>query len=528
MKKVKLYDTILRDGSQGEGISFSVEDKLKIVRKLDALGIDYIEGGNPGSNPKDAKFFRRVKNIRFKNAKLTAFGSTRRAKKRAEGDPSLQALLKAGTPVVTIFGKSWDLHVRDVLKTTPEENLRMIKDSLRFMKKKGKEVIFDGEHFFDGYKNNRDYALKTLKVSQEAGADWLVLCDTNGGTMPYEIESIIKEVKKRFKIPLGIHTHDDSGMAVANSVIAVKLGATQVQGTINGYGERCGNANLCSIIPNLKLKLGIDCLTERQLKNLTAVSRFIDELANLAHNEKHPYVGSSAFAHKGGMHVDAVRKNPVSFEHVEPELVGNRRRVLISELSGKSNILYKAMEYNLDLKKDTPQARKILEDLKKLEDEGYQFEGAEGSFELLMRKAMGKHRTFFDLEGFRVSVEKREDNRLISEATIKVRVGGKREHTASEGDGPVNALDNALRKALEKFYPVLKKVHLTDYKVRILNPETGTEAITRVLIESSDDKESWGTVGVSANIIEASWRALVDSIEYRLLKERERKTSRDA
>ena len=528
MKKVKLYDTILRDGSQGEGISFSVEDKLKIVRKLDALGIDYIEGGNPGSNPKDAKFFRRVKNIRFKNAKLTAFGSTRRAKKRAEGDPSLQALLKAGTPVVTIFGKSWDLHVRDVLKTTPEENLRMIKDSLRFMKKKGKEVIFDGEHFFDGYKNNRDYALKTLKVSQEAGADWLVLCDTNGGTMPYEIESIIKEVKKRFKIPLGIHTHDDSGMAVANSVIAVKLGATQVQGTINGYGERCGNANLCSIIPNLKLKLGIDCLTERQLKNLTAVSRFIDELANLAHNEKHPYVGSSAFAHKGGMHVDAVRKNPVSFEHVEPELVGNRRRVLISELSGKSNVLYKAMEYNLDLKKDTPQARKILEDLKKLEDEGYQFEGAEGSFELLMRKAMGKHRTFFDLEGFRVSVEKREDNRLISEATIKVRVGGKREHTASEGDGPVNALDNALRKALEKFYPVLKKVHLTDYKVRILNPETGTEAITRVLIESSDDKESWGTVGVSANIIEASWRALVDSIEYRLLKERERKTSRDA
>lgn len=523
MQKVKVYDTTLRDGSQGEGISFSVEDKLKIMQKLDALGIHYIEGGWPGSNPKDVKFFQRVKTLALKNTKIAAFGSTRRAKIKVEADLNLKALLEAETPVVTIFGKSWHLHIKDVLKTTLPENLKMIGDSIKYLKSKGREVIFDAEHFFDGYKNNQGYALKTLKVAQEAGADSLVLCDTNGGTMPYEIQKIIEEVQKKISTPLGIHTHNDSEMAVANTIMAVKLGVEQVQGTINGYGERCGNANLCSLIPNLKLKLGVNCITDKQMENLTKVSRFVDELANLAHNEKQPYVGNSAFAHKGGMHVNAVRKNPASFEHIKPELVGNHRRILISELSGKSNILYKAKEYNLDLEKGAPEVQKILEDLKKLEEEGYQFEGAEGSFELLMRKALGKHRTFFSLEGFRVIVEKREDNKLVSEATIKVNVEGKEEHTTSEGDGPVDALDNALRKALERFYPILKQVYLTDYKVRILNPETGTEAITRVLIESSDGEKSWGTVGVSENIMEASWQALVDSIEYKLLKESEKK-----
>ncbi|MCK4326248.1 citramalate synthase, partial [bacterium] len=439
-----------------------------------------IEGGWPGSNPKDLNFFKEVRKFHLKHAKIAAFGSTRRADKTAGRDVNLKAMLKAETPTVTIFGKSWTLHVEKVLKTNLKRNLEMIDSSISYVKSRGREVIYDAEHFFDGYKDNPQYALKTLKVAEEAGADWIVLCDTNGGAMPYEVESICREVKRRIKTPLGIHTHNDSGMAVANSIMAVKEGCTQVQGTVNGYGERCGNADLCLVIPNLKLKLGISCISDKQLQSIGEISRYVSELANIVPDDHQPFVGASAFAHKGGMHVDAVRKTPLSFEHIKPELVGNRRRVLVSELSGKSNVLYKADQVGLDLRKDKSQtsAKKILKLLKDLEHRGYQFEAADGSFELLMKKALGKYKKLFDLEGFRVSVEKREDNRLISEATIKVRVGKKRERTAAEGDGPVNALDNALRKALEKFYPSLSEMHLSDFKVRILDPEAGTAAQT--------------------------------------------------
>lgn len=519
MRKVKIYDTTLRDGMQGEGVSFSLKDKLAIAKKLDELGIHYIEGGWPGSNPKDIDFFKEVGKIPLKQAKIVAFGSTRRANKTVGNDPNLKIMLSAGTPTVAIFGKSWTLHVKKVLGTTLQKNLKMIKDSVSFMKSKGREVIYDAEHFFDGYKDNPEYALRTLKVAEKAGADWIVLCDTNGGVVPYEIEAISRKVKREIKAPLGIHTHNDSGMAVANSIMAVKVGCTQVQGTINGYGERCGNADLCSVIPNLKLKLGISCISHEQLRSLKGTSHYVSELANIIPDDRQPFVGNSAFAHKGGMHVDAVRKTPLSFEHIKPELVGNRQRVLVSELSGKGNILYKASQFGLDLPKDSPETKKIVKVLKELEHRGYQFEAAEGSFELLMKKSLGKYKKLFDLEGFRVSVEKREDNRLISEATIKVKVKGMREHTAAEGDGPVNALDNALRKALEKFYPTLADMHLSDFKVRILDPKSGTAAQTRVLIESRDHKDTWGTVGVSENIIEASWQALVDSIEYKLLKD---------
>ncbi|MCK4437215.1 citramalate synthase [bacterium] len=521
MPQAKLYDTTLRDGMQGEGISFSLKDKVAIVKKLDGLGIHYIEGGWPGSNPKDINFFKEIRKIRLKQAKMCAFGATRRADKTAGRDVNLKAMLKAETPTATIFGKGWTLHVEKVLKTNLKRNLEMIEDSISYVKSKGREVIYDAEHFFDGYRDNAQYALETLKVAEEAGADWIVLCDTNGGAMPYEVENICREVRRRIKTPLGIHTHNDSGMAVANSIMAVKEGCTQVQGTINGYGERCGNADLCLVIPNLKLKLGISCISDKQLQSIGEISRYVSELANIVPDDHQPFVGASAFAHKGGMHVDAVRKTPLSFEHIKPELVGNRRRVLVSELSGKSNVLYKADQVGLDLRKDKSQtsAKKILKLLKDLEHRGYQFEAADGSFELLMKKALGKHKKLFDLEGFRVSVEKREDNRLISEATIKVRVGKKREHAAAEGDGPVNALDNALRKALEKFYPSLSEMHLSDFKVRILDPEAGTAAQTRVLIESRDHRDTWSTVGVSENIIEASWQALVDSIEYKLLKD---------
>lgn len=514
---VKLYDTTLRDGMQGEGVSFSLDDKLKIAKKLDTLGIHYIEGGWPGSNPKDIKFFQKVKSLRLKNSTIVSFGSTRKPHKKPEDDQNLQMLIRAGADVVTIFGKSWILHVKEVLKTTPEENLKMIADSVSFLKTKVKEIFYDAEHFFDGYKDNHDYALKTLKTSEDAGADVIVLCDTNGGTMPDEIQSIIKEVKKVVKVPLGIHAHNDAEMAVANTIVAVKEGITQIQGTINGYGERCGNANLCSIIPNLKFKLGIDCLPDKSFSMLTEISHYVAEIANLIPQANQPYVGMSAFAHKGGVHIDAIRKYPSSYEHISPEKIGNRRRILVSELSGKSSILYKAEEFGLDLRKDEAKIKKILKKLKALEHKGYQFEGAEGSFELLINKIIGRYKKFFNLKGFRVIVEKR-DSKLLSEATIRLTVKGKEEHTAALGDGPVNALDNALRKALEEFYPVLKEMHLTDYKVRILNPETGTKAVTRVLIESSDKKETWGTVGVSENIIEASWQALVDSIEFKLMK----------
>jgi len=518
--RVELYDTTLRDGAQSEHISFSVEDKLRIAAKLDELGIHYIEGGWPGSNPKDAEFFERVRKLELSSSRIVAFGSTRRANSRAAKDANLLALLESGVDTVTIFGKTWDLHVKAALRASLEENLRMIAESVEFLKEHGVRVFFDAEHFFDAYKSNPEYAIAALKAAEEADVDCLVLCDTNGGTLPFETMEIVREVLKKMHTPLGIHAHNDSDTAVANSVIAVRMGAVQVQGTINGYGERCGNANLCSIIPNLKLKLGIDCISDEQLRKLTEVSRFVSEIANLPHQHNLPYVGSSAFAHKAGVHVDAVNKAPPTYEHVNPELVGNTRRFLVSELSGRANIHVKAREFGISLEKNSPEVTLILKKLKEMEKQGYQFEGAEASFELLMKRALGMVEPFFELEGFRVMVST-EQEQIRSEATVKVRVHEQYEHTAAEGNGPVNALDNALRKALEKFYPVLKQVYLTDYKVRVLDTHEGTGAKVRVLIESSDGRESWGTVGVSENIIEASFIALADSIEYKLMKEKE-------
>lgn len=514
---VKLYDTTLRDGAQGEGIAFSMEDKLKIVRKLDMLGVHYIEGGWPGSNPKDINFFKKVKSLKLKSSRIASFGSTRKPHKKTAEDQNLRMLVRTGTDVVTIFGKSWLLHVKEVLRTTAEENLRMIADSVSFLKKKVPEVFYDAEHFFDGYKDDPDYALKTLQAACTAGADTIILCDTNGGSMPHEIKDIVRAVGKKVNTAIGIHAHNDSDVAVANTIAAIKEGAGQAHGTINGYGERCGNANLCSIIANLKLKMGINCIPDSSLKKLTEISHYVAEIANLIPAANQPYMGMSAFAHKGGIHVDAMMKNHFTYEHVQPENVGNHRRILVSELAGKSSILYKAEEFGIDLKKDEAKVKKILKKVKALEHQGYQFEGAEASFELLMNKILGRYKKFFNLAGFSVTVEKRNGN-VVSEATIRLKVRGKEEHTAALGDGPVNALDNALRKALEEFYPAVRDMHLTDYKVRILNPETGTKAVTRVLIESSDKKETWGTVGVSENIIEASWQALVDSIEFKLMK----------
>ncbi len=521
MNKVKLYDTTLRDGAQSEGISFSVKDKLRILKKLDEFGIDYVEGGWPGSNLKDIDFFKEAKKLSFENTKLVAFTSTRRTNITSEKDRNLKKALEAETPAVAIFGKSWILHVKEVIKTTLEENLSMIYDSIAFLKKNGREVIYDAEHFFDGYKDNEEYALSSLKKAEAAGADWLVLCDTNGGSLAGEIRRIVSRVKKMTKVPLGIHVHNDNGMAIANSLAAVEAGVTQVQGTINGCGERCGNADLCVIIPNLKLKLGVDCLNDEKLRHLREVSRFVNEVANLIPVENQPYVGDSAFAHKGGTHVDAVKKNPRSFEHINPGLVGNRRRILVSELSGKSNILVKARELNLDLTKETPETQEILDRVKNLEYQGYQFEAAEASLELLLKKAMGKYQPFFKLEGFEVKVVN-QGGGLLSEATITLRVKGKKEITKAQGDGPVNALDSALRKALEKFFPSLEGMHLTDFKVRVLDAKAGTAAKVRVLIESTDQEVFWSTVGVSENIIEASCEALIDSIEYKLIKEKEK------
>jgi 2-isopropylmalate synthase len=519
MTKVLIYDTTLRDGAQSEGISFSVEDKLKIAKRLDDLGIHYVEGGWPGANPKDILFFNRAKNLYLRNAKIVAFGSTRYKGKKAASDPNLNAIVKLKPVASCIFGKTWRLHVKYALCTTLTENLKMIFDSVKYLKSKGMEVIYDAEHFFDGYVDDRFYAMGTLRQAAKAGADNITLCDTNGGMMPHQVESIVKEVKREINIPLGVHTHNDSEMAVANSVIAVKAGCVLVQGTINGYGERCGNANLCSIIPNLKLKLGINCISDKKLENLTEVSRYVSEIANMIPQDNEPYVGNSAFAHKGGVHISAIARDTKTYEHVAPESVGNQRRILVSELSGRSSILSKAREFKVDFREKNKEVKELLQKVKQMESRGYQFEGAEGSFELLMKKTIRKHKTFFDLEGFRVIVEKDEKGRLRSEATIKVLVRGKEEHTASEGDGPVNALDNALRKALERFYPDLKSMILTDFKVRVIDATQGTAAKVRVLIESKDKKDEWGTVGVSENIIEASWQALVDSIEYKLLKE---------
>ncbi|MBM2837970.1 MAG: transferase [Deltaproteobacteria bacterium] len=499
MKTIKIYDTSLRDGTQAEEISFSVEDKILVARKLDELGVHYIEGGWPGSNPKDVQFYKEIKKVRLKNSRVSAFGSTGRPKVKPSEDHNLKALVSSGVGVACIFGKSWDLHVKEALKIPLRENLDLIYDSVTFLEKELDEVFYDAEHFFDGYKANPEYAIKTLKAAADAGADCLVLCDTNGGTLPHEVAEAIKMVQKTIKTPLGIHCHNDSDLAVANSLIAVELGIGQVQGTINGFGERCGNANLCSIIPNLQFKMGYKCLSDSQLARLSETSRFVSEIANLTHNSHLPYVGESAFAHKGGIHVSAVMKKAETYEHIRPELVGNRQRVLISDLSGKSNILFKAKEFGIDI---------------------YQFEGAEASFELLMKRVLGTHKKYFNLIGFRVIDEKRkEDEPPIAEATIMVEVGGKVEHTAAVGDGPINAIDNALRKALEKFYPSLKDVKLLDFKVRVLTAGEGTAASVRVLIESGDKTDKWGTVGVSENVIEASWQALVDSIDYKLYKD---------
>lgn len=518
MKQVFLYDTTLRDGSQGEGISFSVNDKLNITKKLDRLGIDYIEGGWPGSNPKDLEYFEKVKDLGLKNAKVSAFGSTRRAGLKAEDDPNLNALLEAGVQVAAIFGKTWDLHVQEALKVPLEENLAMIEDSIGFLTERGIEVIYDAEHFFDGYKANPEYALQTLLAAQKAGAKWLTLCDTNGGSLPHEIVDIIQKITPYLTVPLGIHCHNDGDLAVANSIAAVQSGAVLMQGTINGLGERCGNANLCSVIPNLQLKLGLKCLEENQLKLLTEVSHYVSEIANVVQPNNQPFVGQSAFAHKGGIHVSAVLKNPKTYEHMSPEWVGNKRRVLVSELSGASNLEYKARELGLEFLNDKAKMKQIVQEIKKLEYEGYQFEGAEASLELLLRRAMNEYLPGFHLESFKVLVEKRGEQEIVSEAMIKLRVGDKIVHTAAEGDGPVNALDNALRKALGEFYPVIGEMHLTDYKVRVLDGKDATAAKVRVLIESKDATSTWSTVGVSTNIIEASWHALLDSMDYAIIR----------
>jgi len=520
MKEIYFYDTTLRDGAQTEGISFSLQDKINIAKRLDEFGIDFLEGGWPYSNPKDKEFFDYFKKHSLKNTKLVCFGSTHHSLNPAHKDRNLLSLLKTETEYVTIFGKSWDLHVKEVLKIDLEDNLKIIFESIKFLKKKKRKVFYDAEHFFDGYKSNPDYALKTIKVAQEAGADLIVFCDTNGGTLLQEMRKIIKEVKeKTSSLNFGIHCHNDLGMAVANSLVAVEEGCTQIQGTINGYGERCGNADLIILLGILQLKMGYKIVSSKKIKELTSLSHFVSEVSNMVHRDSYPFVGRSAFAHKGGVHIDAVIKNPLCYEHIEPNLVGNKRRFLVSELAGKSTLVVKAKELEFDLDKKSSQAKKLHKLLQNLEKEGYQFEAAEGSFELLLQRAFKRYKKFFELLGFRVIVEKREDNRLISEATIKIKVKGKLEHTASEGDGPVNALDNALRKALERFYPTLGKMHLSDFKVRVLDAKSGTAAKVRVLIESQDEKESWSTIGVSENIIEASWQALVDSVEYKLLKD---------
>lgn len=517
MSLIKLYDTTLRDGTQAEDISFLVEDKIRIAHKLDELGVHYIEGGWPGSNPKDVSFFKDIKSERLNQAKIAAFGSTRRAKTTPDQDHNIMTLIAAQPDVITIFGKTWDFHVREALRISLEENVDLINDSLVFLKQNVGEVFYDAEHFFDGYKANPDYAIQTLKAAEAAQVDCIILCDTNGGTMPYEVPRIIREVKKHISTPLGIHTHNDGECAVANSIVAVEEGIVQVQGTINGFGERCGNANLCSIIPAIKLKMEKDCITDEQLRTLREASRFVYELANLSPNKHQAYVGKSAFAHKGGVHVSAIQRHPETYEHIRPEKVGNCTRILVSDLSGKSNILAKAEEFNINLDSKDPVTQDILEDIKDMENRGFQFEGAEASFELLMKKALGTHKKFFQIMGFRVIDQKRTDDKMASsEATVMIRVGGTVEHTAAEGSGPVNALDNALRKALEKFYPRLHEVKLHDYKVRVLPAGKGTASQIRVLIELGDKSLRWGTVGVSDNIVDASYQALIDGFDYKL------------
>jgi 2-isopropylmalate synthase len=518
-EKIMLYDTTLRDGTQGEQVNLSAEDKLKVALRLDEMGISYIEGGWPGSNPKDARFFKMAKSALFKNAKLTAFGSTRRFGIAPQNDPSIQAILEAETDTVTIFGKTWDLHATEILGVTLEQNLEMIEDTVMYLKREGREVIYDAEHFFDGYKYNPEYAMKTLAAAHAGGADFICLCDTNGGTLTHELKAIMDAALPRIPLPVGIHVHDDCGISVANSIMAVLCGARMVQGTINGYGERCGNVDLLAVTGNLQLKMGYECIPHENLKHLTEFSRFISEVANVPPVNHRPFVGKSAFAHKGGVHVSAILKNSSAYEHIDPELVGNRRRVLVSDLSGKSNIEYKTKEMDIKLGETASDSAKIVNVVKSLEDKGYQFEAAEGSLELLIKKITGQFKEPFALESLRVTMEKDGDNDSTSQATIKISVGDEKEITAAEGDGPVNAIDNALRKALNGFFPVISEMKLVDFQVRVIEGADGTGAKVRVRIESRDRDEIWSTVGVSENIIEASWQALVDSVQYKLLKE---------
>lgn len=525
MKRIRIYDTTLRDGAQGEGVSFSGSAKLRIARRLDEFGVDYVEGGFAASNPKDMEFFREIRKRPLARARVCAFGSTRRAGRGVGSDEGTRALLEADTPVATLFGKSWKLHVRDVLRVSEAENRAMISDTVRHLKEHGREVIYDAEHFFDGYRDHAEHALGTLRAAREAGADTLVLCDTNGGSLPEDVAEIARVVVAAFPgVPLGIHAHNDGDLGTANSLAAVRAGASHVQATVNGFGERAGNANLCSILPNLVLKMGRACLRPGSLGRLRELSDFVYEMADLRPNPRAPYVGESAFAHKAGMHVDGVRKNRATFEHIDPEKVGNRRRILVSELSGASNIFLKAIEMGITLDRASPEVREILKELEKLEKRGYEFEAAEASFQLLMQKTLKRHRPYFTLLGFRTIVEKRAPGEpCITEATVKLRVGDDIEFMAGEGDGPVDALNNALRRALTRFYPQIAGVSLTDYRVRILDPETATAAKTRVLIESSDGLRTWNTVGVSNNLIEASWEALVDGVEYKLFLDEARK-----
>ena len=516
--KITIYDTTLRDGSQGPGISFSVDDKLRIAYALDSLKIDYIEGGWPGSNPKDDLFFEKIREKKLSHAKIVAFGSTRRKNTTCDDDSLIQSLINSKPDLITIFAKTWDFHATTALGISPEENLALIRDTVSYIKKKGFTLFVDGEHYFDGFKSNKEYALSALEAAFESGADMFVLCDTNGGTLPHETTAIVEETMKRAKGPIGVHFHNDTGVAVANSILSVLGGAVSVQGTINGYGERCGNCDLISVIPNLALKMGYKFPAAETLVRLTEVSRFVSETANLAHPTNMPFVGSGAFAHKGGIHVSALQRDTKTYEHIDPALVGNSRDVIISELSGRSNIEFKAKELGIDISNDASLSKNILDKVKEMEGKGFQFEAANGSFELMIREAAGDYSPFFALGGFRVITEMDAHNSMKCEATIKVNVDGKEEHTAADGEGPVAALDNALRKALEKFYPEIKDMQLTDYKVRVLEEKVGTSGKVRVLMDHRKGVENWGTVGVSSNILEASWQAMVDGIEYMLFK----------
>ncbi len=518
MRQVLLYDTTLRDGSQSEGISLSVHDKVLIAKKLDEFGMHYIEGGWPGSNPKDLAFFKEIKKAGIRRAKIAAFGSTRKAHARVSEDANVKALLEAETKTVTIFGKSWDFHVTEVFRTSLKENLQMIHDTVHYLKSKKREVIYDAEHFFDGFLANPDYAIKTLQQAARAGASNITLCDTNGGTLPHQIRHAILRVKRSVKVPLGIHCHNDSELGVANSIQAVGEGVSLVQGTVNGYGERCGNANLMSIIPILQLKMKRKCLPVSKLRELAPVSHYVAEICNMPLMTSQPFTGRSAFAHKGGVHINAMMKNSKTYEHMDPRLVGNHRRYLVSELGGKTNIMLKARELQLDLEKESPETRKILSEIQRLESEGYQFEAAEASFELLVHRLMGKSKKFFEIKKVAVRTENIGDTTPTSIAEVKLTAKGLEHLKAAEGDGPVNALDHALREALRSSYPIVDQIHLTDYKVRVVNSEAGTAAKVRVFIEFQDQDKAWTTVGVNENIIEASWRALVEAIEYKLLK----------